>query len=296
MRSFLFKISLFLFLQLFMYTFFSLLIKKRVNTVFNVKLGTEKRYVVVGNSHGTYALNDSLSKVMVNCCRVGEAFYIAEEKIKRILESNEQIKGICIVLSESQLHGLVKAWVYTDSYLQRAIKSYSFLFPISMHLDLAWSNPVTYFKSILVADCNYINLMVTKKPLDGVFLHWGGYEPISESHFELNDKTYDDFNLPSWNPNIQSIKNVIQFAHDRNIQVVLTRLPVHDSYRNKTIEQYESKRKEHFSKVPFFDFSDWPIQEHELLDESHLNLMGAKRFTPYFDSLMISHFQLNYIE
>ncbi len=229
---------------------------------------------------------------MINFCRAGEAFYFAESKVKRLLLTNENIKGLCIVLSESQLHGLVVNWVYSSNYMSRAMKSYSFLFPSHLHWELIKGNMECYLKSIFISDKEYLSALIQKQRLTNKSLMWGGFEAITESKFQMNNSAYNDFELPSWDPNIKAIRRIIEFAQERGIQVVFTRLPVHPSFREKTFDQYEKKRLLYFSDVPFLDFSNWKIEERELLDENHLNMVGAKRFTPYFDSLIVSYFGL----
>lgn len=136
------KVFIFIFFLLVVYISFSAMLKLSVNSRFYFKIDSEKKILIFGNSHGSYAVNDSLAGSLVNFCRVGETFYFAEQKIQKLILANKQIKLICLVLSENQLHHNAYNLVNQDMYMQRSMNSYGFLFPVSTHIDLLKNNPL----------------------------------------------------------------------------------------------------------------------------------------------------------
>ena len=68
---------------------------------------------------------------------------------------------------------------------------------------------------------------------------------------------------------------------------VLIRCPVHPKFAEfKNEKQYRSILDKRYKNVAFLDFVKFRLPNKEFADMEHLNYIGARRFSVFFDSII----------
>ncbi len=280
-----------------LYASMSLLVKKSVQERFQIKLSEEVKYIVIGNSHPECALNDSIVKGMSNWGKSGEALFYSVLKGKKLLEDNPQVRLICVELSINQLDSHMYEWVYSPKYMERAFRSYGFLFENWQWKHFFKKDPVSYIKANFFSDRKYLNYLLLSSGAVESEMEWGGYQSHSESKLDSLLETHHpcdkDVILSPMEENVSALQDFIQFAKMRGVEVVLIRCPTHPLQGKCWEKSFEAIRQQYFGDVLFIDFQDWPFLNEEYLDFEHLNSKGAEKFTPIFDSIVRSRVLLS---
>ena len=291
------KILFFSFLVALIYLVFSCMVRFKVDSQFKISLSSQKRYLVVGNSHPECALNDSLAPMMSNWGRSGEALYYGAIKAKKILKDNPQIKALCIELSVNQLDEHMKEWVEDEKFFVRSFKSYGFLFSYDQFFKMLVKDPALFTRSIFLADKNHLSDLILKKEIDQQNLDWGGFhyhhKSKMDSILQSMPVCQGDLELNPYHENLQAIHDLMEFANGRGIKVILFRCPMYPGYGRCWEKSYTEIRTSQFPNTTFLDFQDWTLQKEAYLDAEHLHGKGAAKFTPYFDSLITQEIQLS---
>lgn len=107
----------------------------------------------------------------------------------------------------------------------------------------------------------------------------------------------EGFNLDRINQNKEYLEDIIRKSEERDITVILVKLPIYKSYRENLKNEYIIQQNEFcnyfaakYDNVLFLDFSDdQRFTEDDYYDANHLNETGAKKFTLMLDSIMVDN-------
>ena len=86
--------------------------------------------------------------------------------------------------------------------------------------------------------------------------------------------------------NISILADIIKLCRDRNVNVYLIRVPIHEDYPVFNEKQLYQIKNSIFKNVEFFDLIKYPIQDKEFGDLVHLNNQGSTKFSLWINSLL----------
>ena len=122
--------------------FFSFLIISMVlNKKVSFKLKQPVSYLVLGNSHTEFALNDSIITDLVNISQSGESYFYTYTKLKKILEDNAQIKTVFLAFSNEVIDVGMNDWIWGDQFFSFNFPKYSPFLGFQQHYILGSNNP-----------------------------------------------------------------------------------------------------------------------------------------------------------
>jgi hypothetical protein len=238
--------------------------------------------LLLGDSHPACGIVED--SAIVHLARSGEAWFYQVIKGRHVLENNGQIKTVLIELNLGQLSPIMENWIWDKEHVERAMKSYYAILPGNYLWQLFKRDPLVFIQSNLIAqrrllgeDETLANQSYFKAK------EWGG--------FETNDRSCKDSLLiqkVSTEPrtiqpqpeNVLALKEFVQWCQSKKVDVIFIRCPQHASAESRYEQSTDDWRKENFAEVPFLDFKKMNLPDSLFLDREHLNVTGARWFTP----------------
>ncbi|HMJ46367.1 MAG TPA: hypothetical protein VK498_03515 [Ferruginibacter sp.] len=300
MKRFLKGIAIFL-LPLLIFCIFSEILLRRIPNDYKYKkkyLDINSRYIstlFLGSSHAFFSINpDFIKSNSFNVAYVSQSLDYDLEILNKYHDKWDSLTCIVIPVDYfslfTKLETSVEAW---------RIKNYTLYYGININ------NNISYYSEILSN-----NLKVNSKRLYNYYfrhhpdiscsmLGWGtDYNSKSKKdlestgvsaarrHTAADDKEFRD--------NLEILQKIIDFAHEKNINVLLFTSPAYKSY----VHNLDSTQlKQTISAVSLLTLNNNNTEYHNFLndpsfnesdfyDADHLNVLGAKKFTLKIDSLI----------
>lgn len=263
------------------------LIKKKAD----FKLNRNINKVILGNSQPECAYNDSLISDFKNLAKPGETYFYNYQKLKAIVEQNQQIDSVFIEFSNANILRREDQKIWETRFLNHALPDYVSILHLEDYYLLFSKNPVGFQKAILTSLKNNIVRISTSNYnyKDSI----GGYKYLKRQKVNaiLDTLTQQNHKFNKLNKSqlsqydILYLENIITLCKANNISVFLIRSPYHKQFIGNTYESsFQQFRKKHFGNIKFFDFKDFSIQDSEFGDLQHLNYKGARKFSLWFNT------------
>lgn len=252
------------------------------------KLNDDIEYIIVGDSHVECAVDSAIQKT-INVGQAAEIFMHSYIKTKLLLEKNKNIKVVFIDFCNSQIDINQDTILWNTPYLIKRYKSYMPFYTKNELLEILNHNYVglmkAHFKSIpvnLYYSFRYSNI------LDDNYL--GGHQELS-THLDTIQNI--DKSKKSINSNLIVTTNliyldkIIDLCKKSNVKLFFIRTPIHPKWKYLANElQYIKIKNEKYKDVELLDFKLFPIETNEFADFEHLNTIGARKFTLFFNNLI----------
>lgn len=255
---------------------------------FKIPDGTDK--IIIGHSHPECAFNDSLIANTINMAQSGESYFYSYYKINQLLRQNKNIKCIFLEFSNNQLEKKMEDWIWSSLFLSYKYHTYAPFIDYQGNSLLMKKNPqsllkfqiktlLNNFKVIALKDYNY-----TRKT--------GGYLYLEKSKIDsllkLRDTTGNNMQELVPTENLAYLDKIIRLCRTRNVELVLVRSPLHPKYPGtKNEPEFKKLLAVKYQHVHFLDFKNFPLRDGEFADLEHLNFKGAKRFSAFFNELLV---------
>lgn len=288
MKRFLLRTVLFIGLALIAVVGISVTINKWIDKKANFQIKKEASYVILGHSHVACSFNDSIIQNLVNLGQPQESFFYTVIKTKKFLPANPQFDTVLIGFSNTQIDPLMDEWTWGKKLIG-GYKKYGPFFSWPDYQLLMMKNFSGLMNNFSVAlKLNIGNIV--KRKLDyseriGGYQHLVGSKADSILQVRPSAKVNNGFNIS--NTNINYLEKLIEYCRKNGKKVYLVRSPMHEKasglYNDELYTQIINTR---FKEIEFLDFKDFPLQNEELKDLDHLNYLGAKKFSVWFDSLV----------
>lgn len=291
MKMFLIKTILFISVSIIavIVTFYAVI--TNINNKGSFRLTEDINYVFFGHSHTECAFNDSIIDNSANLSLSGESYFYLYTKIKKVLEDNTQIKAVFIEFSNSQITKIMNTWIWDDLHLSERLPIY---LPFLNREDISLlykNNPKGFISASSKAF--RVNLFKVLKSDYDLSNEIGQYQRLEGSKVDslinamYTKKTNEKYTIDYSTENINYLKKIIEYLDSRNTDFYLIRSPQHKYYIDLKNESAFLKLKDSlFKNVKFLDFNEFPIADNEFRDFGHLNYLGAKKFSKWFDNLL----------
>jgi len=265
------------------------------------KIPDDKDYIVLGHSHPECAFNDSLIQNLVNFGLSGEAYLYTYIKLKKLIESNEQLKTIFIECGTNNFLEVMERWTWDKEHLNYNLPRYFTLIDKS-EIQLLRNKNCNPFLSVTLKSYikgighSYFNLIFNENSVISKKRRYGGYLYLVRNEIDslvivaqkskINGNS-NDVETKVSESNIIYFKKIQKLCKQNNITAYLIRTPVHKMYYNQQEEEtYKSILKNEFSNSAFLDFKEFPLTNEEFGDFGHLNYKGAITFSKWFSELL----------
>lgn len=258
----------------------------------NFKISGHADKIIIGHSHPECAFNDSLIVNTVNVSQSGESYFFSYYKINQLLQQNKNIKCIFLEFTNNQLEKKMEDWIWSAMFLSHKYHTYAPFIDYPGNSLLMKKNPTSLLK-LQIKTLLYNFKVIALQEYDYT-RKTGGYLYLAKSKIDslirLKDKAIDKNKLEELFPreNLAYLDKIVGLCKAQKIELILLRSPLHEKYpgtRNeKTFKKILATR---YPDLPFLDFKNFPLQNDEFADLEHLNFKGAKRFSVFFNDLLI---------
>jgi len=301
-----FFISILLFIAFFFISnvlIYSVIYKDEVNYV-----PDDVDTLIMGASHCARDLSDKIINNSINLGVAGEPLFFTYGKIKKIIDSNNNIKNIFITVQPATFSKHRESRAFSNTYMNKAILDYFFFVSddsikqvLSSHNKCEELEKLIKFKfniPIIPPTTEEYTLFIRK-----VFhkLEYSDYRAIGE-YLDLNIKFSpdqeiqhvinrhygcDNKDLMSSELLLWSFKRIIELCNLNDINLYIIRTPEKEDYRALIPHRAITDFNEIVSllegdNICYFDFSNLEIENRLFFDGDHLNSKGAE----YFSSLI----------
>lgn len=248
-------------------------------------LGGNIETVVLGNSHPQCGINDEHLTRTKNLSRAGEPIYYVLPKLEHLLRYNQQLKRVILELSDKEFQASLADWMWSPMVIEHCTKAYWAFWPMDYHFGLIQKSGANYFNYLMAAQRKYLTAISQDSQPFFDFLLWGDYKPSNErmkklEKNEANESTVencDSLLLPDQD-NVNALQQLIALCHQKKVELVFIRCPVHKSLHNcfeKDYFRWVSKEL----NLSVKDFRSLYLPDSCYRDPEHLNSTGATLFT-----------------
>ncbi|MCF2493434.1 hypothetical protein [Dyadobacter chenhuakuii] len=261
----------------------------RAKTQYKVSANIDK--ILIGHSHPECAYNDTIIKNCKNMASSGTSYFYNYYTLKPLLNRNENIKSVFIELTNNQVDSIMTGWIWGNEYLPFKYQLYGPFIDsdgVSLLFD---KNPMGLVNGIKKSLRQNIKLIVTSNY--SFVENRGAYRYLVKSNVENEIKKLETNKIKATNDmhtseyNLGYLEKIINYCQSRNVNVYLMRSPIHKKHPMVSNEKlFQKVVKTRFAHVDFLDFKDFPIENSEFGDLGHLNFLGAKRFSHWFNGLI----------
>jgi hypothetical protein len=255
------------------------------------KLSPNINKIMLGNSQPECAYNDSLITDFKNLSNAGETYFYNYLKLKPLLEQNKQIDTVFIEFSTPNILKREDQKIWRSRFLIHSLPLYLSFSEIKDHKLIFTKNTAGYHQAVLKGLQNNITRIVNSNYnfKDSI----GGYRYLKRQKIKqildtLTLRTKPQFVLKqeqTSNYDLLYLEKIIQICQQKNISVILVRSPYHQKFIGNIYEtSFQEMKQNRFSKIPFVDFKDFSLTDHQFGDLQHLNNFGATKFSKWFNS------------
>lgn len=253
------------------------------------KLKENPEFLILGHSHPECAFDDSEINSSVNLSDSGEAYFYTYFKIRKVLNQNPSINYVFLEFTNNQITEYMNEWIWGDNSIHKS-SLYTPFMSFSDKTVLLKNNPLNYFNILSISNQDKINRICKQKfnyrSKAGGFLHLVRNKTDSLLLEKEKDGPLYRNKILS-NTNIEYLDKIIEFCKKKNKKVFFIRSPVHERYVGYLNEnEYQNIRKNKYPKIEYLDFSKYPLENYEFGDLEHLNHIGAKKFSKWFNKVL----------
>jgi hypothetical protein len=271
---------------------FFVIITLTISYVFNEKtsliIPEETNKVVFGHSITEFSVNDSLINGLKNYCESGESYFYTFQKVKKVLETNENIDTVIIGLHPNQIEEQVDYWIWEDKYVTNRYVKFFPYFKMEDHYLIATKNFGGFLNAISL-NLKHNGKRLLKRDFD-VARDFGG--------FISNTGLVDSNNSNTKNPsekiveqrlsyyNLKYLKKIVDYCKALDKKVFFLNSPsltVNDRFFTRYISEALNRE---FKGVVFLDFSKLRMDKKYFVDQIHMNYQGANMFSAHLDNLL----------
>ena len=243
--------------------------------------------LILGHSHTANSCNTKYIKNSINLASPGEAYIYTYFKAKEVIETNPQIKKVYVEFTNNQIHKHMDNWIWDDTHLQYNFISYGVLMDYDALSLLYKKNPSGFVTAFSKGLFNNLLKMVPSKKSKIQYGAMGGFKTTNKIFIKTNitnNKKKSNINYDISENNIYYLKQIVKYCKQRGIEIILVRSPMHKTYDVSFSEyKYNKILSQNFKNIEFIDNKNFPIPDNGFQDQEHLNSIGAKIYSEYFN-------------
>lgn len=259
-----------------------------------ITFAAKKNILVLGDSSSECAVNDRVFDRAVNFSSPATSYYYSYLKLHKILEANEYIDTVLLSFAPHNIFD--NDWFTSPHHIEHSFCRY---YPIMSRSDfrlLSEYQPKSIVYALKPIFLQFLKNIFRSITGDNV-LQLGGFTPLeldrlmSALHaLELGEKIIN-FRLPedfqTTSVEITYINKIAQLCIKENVKLILVNFPKRSellNHRRYGMQEFQKIYNTKFSKLDYFDFSSFSMQDDMYTDLLHLHKSGAFYFSHFLNS------------
>jgi len=220
--------------------------------------------------------------------------------VKNVIRDNPTIEIVFIEFTNNQILLSMDNKIWEDKYISRSMHKYSPFLSFSDYLPIVKNN----FKGL----SNSLSITLkknTSKIIKNEFDNnnkIGGYHSLKryktdsllKNPKKVDKLKYLSFNLDTYKESYTFgyLNKIVAFCKQKNIKLYFVRSPQHQKNRTLINEMdFIDIKEKLFKEIEFLDFNNFPVENYEFGDLSHLNHYGSNKFSRWFDKQLKNNFK-----
>jgi hypothetical protein len=238
------------------------------------------------------AFNDTIIKRTINLSDNGENYFYTYVKLKKLLESNKNIKNVFLSFTNNQI---AKAYdsttIWNQEYVNFRYPKYAANITSKEFFILLKNNPLGVIKAQQKAFKNNVHLVFDEQRIINRG-YWGQFNYLKRDKTDSLVKTMSEstIQLKKMDYALETLNyldKIISLCNMYKINIFLVRSPLHKKSAKLNNEQlFQKLVNEKYKNIPFLDFKDFPLNNTDFGDLDHLNYKGSTKFSVFFNSLI----------
>jgi len=125
-----------------------LIVYKIIDKGNHYKINSNIENLILGHSHTMSSFNDTIIKKTLNLSDNGENYFYTFIKLKKILDSNKNIKNVFISFTNNQINrSYDSTTIWSKKYINYRYPKYAANFSVNEFYVLLRNNPITILKA-----------------------------------------------------------------------------------------------------------------------------------------------------
>lgn len=251
-----------------------------------------KKYdnLIFGHSHTECAFNDSLIDNTLNLSNSGENYFYTYFKVKKIVENNK-IKNVFVSFTNNYIeYSTDTIEIWKDRYLDKWYTKYGAYMDREDVSLLLKNNPRGLLNVQSITAKKYLTFLVKNKKSIIEDLTWGAFRYSERAKMDSLLKTKQiKTKITSFSyskEGLDYLDKIVKLCKENNVNLYFVRSPVHSSWDMNNEPYFQKIVQGKYKQVPFLDFYNFPLPNSDYGDRSHLNYLGAKKFSIFFNNLL----------
>ncbi len=295
MKPLLKKVFLFISFTMLVIGIINYILDKSINEPHNFKISESKNIIMLGHSQAACAYDDSIIDNFENCASTMEGYFYTFYKLKKILEANPQITTVFVECTNNQFMKFAENRIWGE-YMPSLLPKYFPIIDVKGVLFLAKKSPMNVLKAYSVSQKIKVNYFIYNKDENYLKKHnIVGYikrighlkkekvDSIIAQNRKISNKSKSGSYLIE---NVNYLKEIVKLCNDKKVTIYFIRSPMPSYSKFSNDSLFHDILDKQFSKVPFVDLKDYPLELTDFNDNMHLNYTGANKVSFFMNELL----------
>lgn len=253
----------------------------RLDSTYIYQLETDIRYIIVGDSHTQFAVNDSLLAGGLNISNSADSYLYSYLKIGKLLSENDNLQGVLLGYSEHNLGLAMEAWNFRDENLASKASQYLHLMNWSEVRFLGSRNPVAFMTGTVRFPKMKLNVLKALNASSRITdIGVGRTETLTQKVQDWKGfgKKYDMDSVFSQSQQVY-LEKIVKLCEDHHVKLILLTTPLHSTYPHAKQPLDSVFYADHLQGITWLNLRSEPLPDSCFADFEHLNEDGARIFT-----------------
>lgn len=285
MKKFLIRSLLFLFTVVGIYSIFIIRFVYLSNKV-SFEIEPDKNILVLGDSQGQFCISDTITGNTYNLCRFGEGYLPNYLKLKKVLNSPNQIDTLLLIFTPLKTDKNADKTDFSPETVKHTLGKY---YPFFTKEEIKLF-PIPYILQGVLRSVTYTDIS---------FRSFGSSGMLYGNHIDTVIKKQakkDNTNETVYGNKVELdyLDKIINLCNHHRIQVILFSPPIYQAEKFYDMDNFYEIYHQRYSNIPLCDMTEIAFPDSCMADINHLNIHGTRRISHEIKNLGLQNFISKY--
>lgn len=257
----------------------------RLNSVSIYRIDPGIEYLVIGDSHTQYAINDLILSNTINISNNADSYLYSYIKAKRMLEVNPHLQGVLLGYTEPNIEGAMEDWNFKDINLRNKTAQYFFMLDGEEIAFLGGRNLFSFLSGVVQFPKMKWRVVNNLNDSSGITdIGVGGFEYLNKSFAEWTKHragiVEEERANVTYSPSqIRYLSKIRELCAQHKVELILLSTPFHKTYPLSKVHLAENLYAKEFKSLRWLDYTNLSLPDSCFADYEHLNANGASAFS-----------------
>lgn len=267
MKKFLIRSLLFLFTVVGIYSIFIIRFVYLSNKV-SFEIEPDKNILVLGDSQGQFCISDTITGNTYNLCRYGEGYLPNYLKLKKVLNSPNQIDTLLLIFTPLKTDKNADKTDFTPETVKHILGKY---YPFFTKEEIKLFS-IPYILQGVLRSVTYTDISFHSFGSSGM-LYGNHIDTVIKKRAQkdnTNETVYGN------KVELDYLDKIINLCTRHHIQVILFSPPIYQAEKFYDMDNFYEIYHQRYSNIPLCDMTEIAFPDSCMADINHLNIHGAR--------------------